>query len=89
MCLLWKGGTSGRALYVCHVRLKSSALLIGLPFGSLEDNRINCKLYNKAMSKRRTLGCWVRADKIDRYYRTTDRRCRETLELLPSDYSST
>lgn len=54
------------ALYVCHVRLKSSALLIGLPCKSLED-RINCKLYNKTMSKRRALGCWVRADKIDRY----------------------
>lgn len=66
MCLLWKGGTSGIALYVCYVRGKSSALLIGLPFGSLED-RIDCKLYNKAMSKRRALGCWVRADKIDRY----------------------
>lgn len=42
MCLLWKGGTSCMALYVCHVRLKSSALLIGLPFKSLED-RIDCK----------------------------------------------
>lgn len=88
MCLLWKGGTSGRALYVCHVRLKSSALLIGLPCKSLED-RINSKLYNKRMSKRRAFGCWVRADKIDRYYRMTDRRYRETLELPPSNYSST
>lgn len=54
------------ALYVCHVRLKSSALLIGLPCKSLED-RINCKLYNKTMNKRRALGCWVRADKIVRH----------------------
>lgn len=76
------------ALYVCYMRGKSSALLIGLPCKSLDD-RINCKLYNKAMSKRRALGCWVRADKIDRYYRTTDKRYRETLELPPSNYSST
>lgn len=66
MHLLWKGGTSGMALYVYYVRLKSSALLIGLPCKSLED-RINCKLYNKTMNKRRVLGCWVRADKIVRH----------------------
>lgn len=63
-------------------------LLIGLSFKSLEDG-INCKLYNKTMNKRRALGFWVRADKIDRYYRTTDKRYRETLELPPSNYSST
>lgn len=34
---------------ICYVRGKSSALLIGLPFKSLEDNRINCKLYNKTI----------------------------------------
>lgn len=44
------------ALYVFYVRGKSSALLIGLPSKSLED-RINCKLYNKTMSKRSALGC--------------------------------
>lgn len=54
------------ALYVYYVRGKSSVLLIGLPYKSLED-RINCKLCNKAMSKRRGLGCRVRAEKIDRY----------------------
>lgn len=42
MCLLWKGGTSGMALYVYYVRGKSSALLIGPPCKSLEDG-IDCK----------------------------------------------